>query len=58
MERTDPDGFVALVASWSWIVNLDDAERTGFLAKVRELIGDQRELALRYRTEIHWTHRR
>ena len=51
MVRTDPDGFVALVASWSWIVNLDDGERTGFLGQVRELIGDQRELALRYRTE-------
>jgi SAM-dependent methyltransferase len=56
--RTDPEGFVALVASWSWIANLPDGERTRFLAQVRALIGDRRELALPYRTEIHWTRRR
>ena len=55
---TDPDGFVALVDSWSWISNLPDDERRTFLARVRELIGDQRELKLRYRTEIHRTRRR
>ena len=58
VQHTDPEGFVAQVASWSWIVNLPDGERTRFLAQVRELIGDQQELRLRYRTEIHWTRRR
>ncbi len=43
VQRTDPDGFVALVSSWSWIVNLPDGERTRFLAQLRELIGDQRD---------------
>jgi SAM-dependent methyltransferase len=58
VQVTDPEGFVAQVASWSWIVNLPDGERTRFLAQVRELIGEQGELQLRYRTEIHWTRRR
>jgi SAM-dependent methyltransferase len=58
VERTDPDGFVALVASWSWIANLPEHERAIFLRQVRELIGDQRELILRYRTEIHRIRRR
>ena len=57
VQRTDPDGFVALVASWSWIVNLPDGERTRFLARLRELIGEQPELRLRYRTEVHWARR-
>jgi ubiquinone/menaquinone biosynthesis C-methylase UbiE len=52
---SDPDGFIALVASWSWIANLPARERAGFLTRVRELIGDQAELPLRYRTEMHWT---
>jgi SAM-dependent methyltransferase len=51
------DDFVALVASWSWIANLDPAERRGVLAEVRELTGGGR-LALRYRTELHWTRHR
>jgi SAM-dependent methyltransferase len=58
VQRTDPGGFVAQVASWSWIANLPQDERARFLAQVRELIGDQRELVLRYRTEIHSTRRR
>jgi hypothetical protein len=58
VQRTDHEGFVAHVASWSWIVNLPEDERTRLLGQVRELIGAQRELALRYRTEIHRTRRR
>lgn len=58
VQVTDPEGFVALVDSWSWISNLPDEERQAFLARVREVIGDQRELRLRYRTEIHRTRRR
>jgi SAM-dependent methyltransferase len=58
VQHSDPEGFVAHVASWSWIVNLPDRERNRFLARVRELIGGQTHLTLRYRTEIHWTRRR
>jgi SAM-dependent methyltransferase len=58
VQHTDAEGFVAHVASWSWIVNLPDDERARFLGEVRELVGAERELRLRYRTEIHWTRRR
>jgi SAM-dependent methyltransferase len=50
----DPDGFTALIASWSWIANLPDDERQAILKRVRELLPDS-ELRLRYRTELHWT---
>jgi SAM-dependent methyltransferase len=46
---------VALVSSWSWIANLPDGERAAVLRRVGELVGPQDRLALRYRTEIHWT---
>lgn len=47
--------FVALVESWSWIANLPDERRTNVLAAVRELLGEQRELTLCYRTAIYST---
>jgi SAM-dependent methyltransferase len=50
-----PDELVALVASWSWIANLPDAERHAVLAQARALAGDRRRLTLRYRTDIFWT---
>jgi SAM-dependent methyltransferase len=52
------EGVVALVASWSWIANLEDDERTKLLTAVHGLIGDRSELRLRYCTEIHRTRRR
>jgi len=52
------DGVVALVASWSWIANLEDDERTRLLAALRGLIGERSDLRLRYCTEVHWTRRR
>jgi SAM-dependent methyltransferase len=55
VETRSADDVVALVASWSWIANLADNERATVLRRVRELIGTQDRLALRYRTEIHWT---
>ncbi|HTE62941.1 MAG TPA: hypothetical protein VK631_21485, partial [Solirubrobacteraceae bacterium] len=56
VHRMVPDDLVALVASWSWIANLPDDERTGLLAKAHDLVADQSELSRRYRTEIFWTH--
>lgn len=53
--RVSVDEFVALVASWSWIVNLPDQERMAVLDKVRGMVGLEPELTLLYRTEIHWT---
>jgi SAM-dependent methyltransferase len=58
VDITDPDAFMANVASWSWIASLPGPERIGYLTRVRELMGDQRELRLRYRTEVHRTRRR
>lgn len=71
VHRTDLEGFVALVSSWSWIAGLPAGERAAFLGRVRELVADapdlvpcgpvrraaprDAELRLRYRTEIHWT---
>lgn len=55
VQRLGVGEFVDLVASWSWIANLPDAERTAVLGKVRGLVDAQPELSLRYRTEIYWT---
>jgi SAM-dependent methyltransferase len=55
VHRLSPSGFVALVASWSWIVNLPERQRSSVLGEVHELVRDQPELALRYRTEVYWT---
>jgi SAM-dependent methyltransferase len=52
---TTPDDLVALVSSWSWIANLPDGDRADVLGRVRELVGPQQRLTLRYRTDIHWT---
>lgn len=56
VHRATGEGVVDLVASWSWIANLPDARRTPLLDAIRELIGADTELALPYRTELHWTH--
>jgi hypothetical protein len=53
--RVSAEEFVCLVASWSWIANLPEPQRVAVLTRVRELIGGQGPLTLRYRTEIHWT---
>jgi SAM-dependent methyltransferase len=56
LHRLSADDFVALVGSWTWIANLPDQERADVLAAVRDLLGDQPSVTLRYRTEIHSTH--
>jgi len=55
VRQSSVDGVAALVASWSWIANLPGDQRARLLTQVGELIGDQPQLTLRYRTEIHWT---
>jgi ubiquinone/menaquinone biosynthesis C-methylase UbiE len=55
--ETSADALVALVGSWSWIANLPDEERGTLLAKVRDLVADQPQLSLCYRTELYWTRR-
>jgi SAM-dependent methyltransferase len=53
VHRIGLEAFVALIASWSWIANLPDGERTELLAEVRELVGDQDVLELAYATEVY-----
>jgi SAM-dependent methyltransferase len=53
--RVGLEDFVALVASWSWIAILPLEQREQALAAVRDLLGDDHELALEYRTEFQWT---
>ena len=53
-----PDAFVALVASWSWVANLQDEARNEVLTQVRGLVGGEARLTLRYETEVQWARRR
>ena len=53
--RVSAEEFMCLVASWSWIANLPAPQRAAVLEHVRDLVGGQRTLSLRYRTEIYWT---
>ena len=50
----DADGFVAMIASWTWIVALPDDRRAELLAQIHALLPSG-ELRLPYRTDVHWT---
>jgi SAM-dependent methyltransferase len=54
VHRISAEGFVALVASWSWIMNLPDQQRAAVLTQVRAMVGSDPQLTLRYCTEIYW----
>jgi SAM-dependent methyltransferase len=58
VQRLSRDDFVALVASWTWIANLDGRRQRAVLAGVRDLLGDQPSVKLRYRTKMYWTRKR
>jgi SAM-dependent methyltransferase len=58
VQRMGRDDFVELVASWSWIANLDAGRQGAVLGQVRDLLNDQPGLELRYRTEMYWTRKR
>lgn len=58
VQRLSPEEFVALVSSWSWVANMPGDERTGTLDRVRELVGGQPEVELRYTTETYAMRRR
>jgi len=47
--------FVAQVASWSWIANLPIADRQAVLTSVHELMREQPEISIPYRTDLYWT---
>lgn len=54
LQEIEPDGFVAMVSSWSWIANLEDDTRSEVLADVRGVVGDA-PFTLRYETEVFTT---
>lgn len=58
VHRLDAEAFVELISTWSFVANLDRAERRGKLEQVRELIGDRDAIELDYRTELIWTRKR
>jgi ubiquinone/menaquinone biosynthesis C-methylase UbiE len=53
VHRLDVETFLALVASWSWIANLPDQERTDLLDEIRRLAGAETVLELPYATEVY-----
>jgi hypothetical protein len=53
VHRVRIDDFLALVGSWSWIANLERAERSTLLDEVRVLTGEQPVLELDYVTEVY-----
>jgi SAM-dependent methyltransferase len=58
-QRTDRDGIVALLSSFSWIGGLPDGEREETLGAVRRVLDHHGvdAVTLRYRTTIVTTHR-
>lgn len=58
VHRLDPDLFVELVSTWSFVANLPEAERTPLLAEIAAVVGDRATIELDYTTELLWTRRR
>ena len=54
-QELDRDGFVALAASMSWIVNLTEDHREEVLREVGALVDGRETLTLRHRAEVHIT---
>ena len=54
----DPIGFVAQVASWSWIANLGSDQRQVILDDVHALLEGHDEIVIPYRTDMHLARRR
>ncbi len=52
-----PRNFLAQVASWSWIANLEETGRQAVLDDVAALIEAQGEIAIPYRTDLYLTRR-
>ena len=54
VQQLSVEDFVAYVASWSWIVVLSEDERQRALSAVADLLRDESDLALSYRTDFQW----
>ncbi len=54
----EPRGFLAQVASWSWIANLHEDQRETVLAEVEAVVDEYDELVIPYRTDLYLARRR
>ena len=52
-----PTEFLAQVASWSWIANLEGAQRQAILDEVGALVGQHEEIMIPYRTDLYLARR-
>lgn len=57
-QKLTPPDFLALVASWSWIANLDADERQATLDDVAELIEAVNQIEIPYRTDLYLARQR
>ena len=61
-QRTDVDGFVAHVATWSFVGALDDEPRAALRRDLADLVRGEHpsphDVAIRYRTNVYWARRR
>jgi hypothetical protein len=56
-QTLDPAGFLAQVASWSWIANLDGEPRRELLHDVAGLVRGQAQIVIPYRTDLYLARR-
>lgn len=52
-QTLDRDDFLALVASWSWIANLESTRRQAVVEEVRGLVQEDDEIVIPYQTDLH-----
>jgi SAM-dependent methyltransferase len=61
-QRTDVDGLVAHISTWSFVGALDDEPREALLRDLGELLRERHpspgDVAIPYRTDVYWTRRR
>lgn len=53
-----PIDFLAQVASWSWIANLDSGQRQAVLDGLGAVVGEHDEIVIPYRTDLYLARRR
>lgn len=58
VQTLDRDGFLAQVASWSWIANLDAGQHEAVLDDVESLVRDLGDIVIPYRTDLYMARRR
>lgn len=58
VQTLDRDGFLAQVASWSWIANLYADQHETVLDDVEALVRDLADIVIPYRTDLYMARRR